>query len=248
MFKKIPSKRVKNSSKDVIEKIAIDSEIELVINEVFTRKFSISPECLQEFAIGYLLGEGLITATEDIDEIKVFDSKVEVKVNLEDFDLRKELVVGSDCFGGWRHKIDFVGEIESNFQLSKKDLLESFSGLKEKARVWKETGGTHIAGLVSHDGFISREDVSRHVAADKVIGAAALENVNFGECFMVYSGRMPADMMIKLARVGIPVIASNSAPTSSGYEVALKAGITLIGFLREKRFNVYTHPQRVSIQ
>jgi formate dehydrogenase accessory protein FdhD len=58
---------------------------------------------------------------------------------------------------------------------------------------------------------------------------------------------MPADMVIKIARVGIPILASNAAPTSSGYSVAEKSGITMIGFVRDDRFNIYTHPQRIII-
>ncbi len=247
IFEEIPATTVQNTSKDVNEKIAIDAEIELVINELFTRKFSISPEFLEDFAIGYLLGEGLITATKDIDKITVEDSKIEVKVNLEDFDIRKELVVNSDCFGGWRHKIEFVGQVESEFRLPKNNIFESFQTLNEKAKVWKETGGTHVAALVTSDKFISREDVSRHVAVDKVIGAGAREVVDFSQSYIVYTGRMPADMMIKIARVGIPVIASNAAPTSSGYRVSQETGVTMVGFVRRNRFNIYSHPERILI-
>lgn len=247
IFEEVPATRVQDTLENVTEKIAIDTEIELVINELFSRKFSISPGSLEDFAIGYLLGEGLITATKDINKIKIEESKIEVKVNLEDFDLRQELVVGSDCFGGWRHKIEFIGEVESDFKVAKRDLLESFNLLKEKAQVWKQTGGTHIAGLVNLDKFIFREDVSRHVAVDKVIGAAARDDVDFSNSYIVYSGRMPADMMIKIVRVKIPIIASNTAPTSSGYVVAQETGVTMVGFVRGNHFNVYSSPERILI-
>ena len=135
--------------------------------------------------------------------------------------------------------------MESEFNVSKEDIFQAMERLRESARVWQNTGGAHVAGMVHQGKFISREDVSRHVAADKVIGAAALEKFDFSQTFMVYSGRMPADMMIKLARVGVPIIASNAAPTTSGYSVAFKAGITMIGFLRGNRFNIYTYPERI---
>ncbi len=228
------------------DEIVIDEQVNLIINEKFSRSFSISPESLEDFATGYLLGEGLVASVDGIRDIEIEGLNINVKIDLTDFDI-KDLVVGSDCFGGWRRKIETINRVESEFIVSKDDIFRAIDKLRDEARVWQNTGGTHVTGLVYQDKFITREDVSRHVAADKIIGAAAKNNVNFSQSFMVYSGRMPADMMIKLARVGVPIIASNAAPTSSGYRVAFKAGITMIGFLRGNRFNIYTNPQRISM-
>ena len=229
------------------DEIVIDEQVNLIINEKFSRSFSISPESLEDFATGYLLGEGLVASVDGIRNIEIEGLNINVEIDLTDFDI-KDLVVGSDCFGGWRRKIETINRVESEFLVPKDDIFKAIDKLRDEARVWQNTGGTHVAGLVYQNKFITREDVSRHVAADKVIGAAAKDNVDFSQSFMVYSGRMPADMMIKLARVGVPVIASNAAPTSSGYSVAFKAGITMIGFLRGNRFNIYTNPQRISIE
>ena len=72
--------------------------------------------------------------------------RIEAEIDLVDFDIRKELVVGSDCFGGWRTKIEFIGKVESNFTITKEVLFDAFKKLKDEAKVWEETGGTHIAG------------------------------------------------------------------------------------------------------
>lgn len=245
MFKSVSATRVENEVSRVEEKIVIDEEIELIINDSVSRRFSISPNSLKEFAIGYLLGEGLVGSVDNITNITIEDKTIKATIDMADFDIRKELVVGSDCFGGWRAKIEFVGEVESDYTVTKEKIFESFDNLKEKAKVWQETGGTHIAGLACGDKFIAVEDVSRHVAVDKVIGAGALAKYDFSQSFIVYSGRMPADMMIKVARVGIPIIASNAAPTSSGVSVAEEARVTMLGFVRGKRFNIYTHPERI---
>ncbi|MDD1775552.1 MAG: formate dehydrogenase accessory sulfurtransferase FdhD [Methanobacterium sp.] len=247
MTREVEALRVQEDITPQEEIIVCDEEIELFINEQVSRRFSISPSHLKEFAVGYLLGEGLAGSVDDITQVDVQENRINVEIDLDDFDIRKELVVGSDCFGGWRRKIEMVDHVESDFQISKEDIINSFVKLKDSAKVWKATGGTHIAGIVYKDNFISIEDVSRHVAVDKVIGAAALERFDLSRSFIVYSGRMPADMMIKIARVGIPIIASNAAPTSSGYSVAQESGVTMIGFARGDRFNVYSSPQRVLI-
>ena len=249
MFRKIPALRVDKEVFQIDEKIINDEQVKIIINDTVSRSFSISPNALKEFAVGYLLGEGLAVSVDNITEIKVDEFTINVTVDLADFDIRKELVVGSDCFGGWRTKIEYINKVTSDYSISKEDIFEGFKKLKEESRVWKETGGTHIAGLINKDTdyFIGIEDVSRHVAVDKIIGASALEKIDFSRSFIVYSGRMPADMLIKVARVGIPILASNAAPTSSGYSVAEESGITLIGFARGERFNIYTHPNRILV-
>ncbi|MBZ2165173.1 formate dehydrogenase accessory sulfurtransferase FdhD [Methanobacterium spitsbergense] len=247
MSKQVNAIRFEGKPSKVMETIVNDEEIEITINNSISRRFSISPNSLREFTVGYLLGEGLTESVDNITDIIIEDKTIKAEIDLVDFDIRKELVVGSDCFGGWRTKIEFIGKVESEYTISKEALFEAFNTLKKEAKIWQETGGTHVAGLVSENKFIAIEDVSRHVAVDKVIGAGALENYDFSKSFIVYSGRMPADMLIKIARVGIPIIASNAAPTSSGVSVAEEAGVTMIGFMRGERFNIYSHPKRIAL-
>jgi FdhD protein/cysteine desulfurase len=231
------------------EKIVSDETITLIINDTLTRSFSISPDSLKDFATGYMLGEGLISNIDNIENLEVNETQITANINLEDFDIRKELMVGSDCFGGWRSKIDIIDKVESDFLIKPTALLENIEKLRENAIIWEKTGGTHVAALINpeNDEFIVKEDVSRHVAVDKVIGAGAWKKLDFSQSYIVYSGRMPADMLIKIARVGIPVIASNAAPTFSGYSVAYEANITMVGFVRGDRLNVYTHKERILI-
>jgi len=245
MYETVNAIKVRKNSESVMEKVVKDEEIELIANDTLKRKFSISPDSLKEFAIGYLLGEGLIRSIDNVKDIRIEEKTIYAQVDMEDFDIIQELVVGSDCFGGWRQKIEFVNKVESGFTVDKKTILDSAQKLKDIAYTWQETGGAHVAALVYKDKFISREDVSRHVAVDKVIGAGLMEGVDFKNSYIVYSGRMPADMLIKIARVGIPVLTSNAAPTTSGYAVAQEAGVTMVGFVRGNRFNIYTHPERI---
>ncbi len=247
MFKQVNAIRFEGKPSNVVETIVNDEEIEMTINNSVSRRFSISPNSLREFTVGYLLGEGLTGSSDNITNISIEKNVIKVEIDLVDFDIRKELVVGSDCFGGWRTKIEFIGKVKSDFTISKEALIDAFAKLKKAAKVWQETGGTHVAGLVYKDEFIAMEDVSRHVAVDKVIGAGALKDYDFSKSYIVYSGRMPADMLIKIARVGIPIIASNAAPTSSGFAVAEEARVTMLGFVRGERFNIYTHPHRIII-
>lgn len=247
MYKKINAIRVDTEKYQIEEKIVEDAEIELIINDLNFGRFSVSPDFLEEFAIGYLIGGGLVNSQEDIMSIKIKDKIIEIEVKSEDFNIRRELVMSSDCFGGFRQKVELLEKIESDYKITKEQIIESSKKLRDESFVWKQTGGTHNAALVNQEDFISIEDVSRHVAIDKVIGAASLRGIDFSHSYLVSSGRMPSDMVMKVARVGIPILTSKAAPTVSGMIAGEKSGLTLVGFVRGNRFNIYSHPHRIIV-
>ena len=237
----------KGKIKKVSEKVVSDQNVKLLINDHINRNFSTIPESLKEFATGYILGEGLVANVKDIKKIEIDELTIKASIDPKKLNNNEELVLVSDSSGGWRSKINLIDKVESDLAIDKDDLINNMEKLRKNAFIWQKTGGTHVAAIISQNEFIVKEDVSRHVAVDKVIGAGALEKFDFDQSYIIYSGRMPADMLIKVARVGIPIIASNAAPSFSGYTVANKANITMVGFIRENRFNIYTNPDRIMI-
>ncbi|MCL2157503.1 MAG: formate dehydrogenase accessory sulfurtransferase FdhD [Methanobrevibacter sp.] len=231
----------------VSEKVVTDQSVKLIINDHINRNFSTLPDSLKEFAIGYILGEGLVANAQDITNIEIDELTIKATIDSKKLKNNDELVLVSDSSGGWRSKIDKIDKIDSDLAIDKDELINNMEKLRKNAFIWQETGGTHVAAIVTPNKFIVKEDVSRHVAVDKVIGAGALEKFDFAQSYIIYSGRMPADMLIKVARVGIPILASNAAPSFSGYTVAKKANITMVGFIRGNRFNIYNNPERIII-
>lgn len=245
MFKKIKATRIGKKNFELDEKIVNDEEVEIIVNDLAFGRFSLSPTFFEEFIVGYLMGEGLVDHLENIKKIDIDGDSIKVEIDLADFDIRRDMVMSSDCFGGWRSRIELVKKVESNYSISKDQIFDAFDRIRKESVVWKETGGTHIAAIVSDNDFISIEDVSRHVAIDKVMGAAVIKKINLSNTFIACSGRMPSDMVMKVARVGIPILTSKAAPTASGYDAGEKSGITIVGFVRGGRFNLYTHPHRI---
>ena len=229
---------------DVTENVVKDSTITLTINDKIKRSLSAIEDSLKEFAVGYLFNENMVKTLEDIEKIEIDGNKINVKIN-DTLLKTKETVLCSDSSGGWRSKIKNIKPINSNFQVKSDELIGRIEELKNNAQIWQATGGTHVAGIVYKDNFIVKEDVSRHVAVDKVIGYGILHDYDLSNCYVIYSGRMPADMVIKIIRAGIPVLASNAAPAYSGCETAKKGNVTLVGFLRGQRFNVYNNKNRI---
>lgn len=254
------------------EKTVEDEYAYLFIDCLPPRKFSVYPKNLDDFAIGYCLGEGLIKTNEDIEEIKVSKTNVLVKTRLnhtseEDFEqddivqkrkgkcehacvcrLLEYQGVNSDNAGGIRSPLKTVTPNNSTLKIDATQIIKDMENLKENAKIWQDTGSVHVAQLIYKNKSIIREDVSRHVAVDKVIGAAFKSGYDLTQSYITYSGRMPADMLIKVIRVGIPIIISNAAPAASGYEIAKKGNITMVGFVRNNRFNLYSAPQRINLK
>jgi len=233
-----------NQVDEVKEKVVKDETVTLTINGNISRSLSAIEDSLKEFAVGYLFNENMVKSLDDIKSIEIDGPQINVEI--DDTLLKtNETVLCSDSAGGWRSKIKDVNPVESDFQVDVHELLDRIEELKNNAEIWQATGGTHVAGIVYKDQFIVKEDVSRHVAVDKVIGYGILHDFDLKNSYVIYSGRMPADMVIKMTRVGVPILASNAAPANSGYNIAKKGNVTLVGFLRGERCNVYNNQNRV---
>ena len=226
------------------EKVVKDETVTLTINGNISRSMSAIEDSLEEFAVGYLVNENMVKSLKDIKSIEIDETKINVEI--DDTLLKtNETVLCSDSAGGWRSKIKEVNSVESDLQVSVHELIDRIEELKENAEIWQATGGTHVAGIVFEDQFVVKEDVSRHVAVDKVIGYGILNGFDLNKSYVIYSGRMPADMVIKMTRAGVPILASNAAPANSGYNIAKKGNITLVGFLRGQRCNIYNNQNRI---
>ena len=231
-------------AREVKENVVLDETITLTINGEISRSLSAIEDSLEEFAVGYLFNENMVDSMEAIKRIDV--DGVQINAEIDDTLLKtNETVLCSDSAGGWRSKIKHVNPVESTFQVHVSELIDRIEELKDNAEIWQATGGTHVAGIVYDGRFIVKEDVSRHVAVDKVIGYGLLNGFDLSQSYVIYSGRMPADMVIKMTRAGVPILASNAAPANSGYNIAKKGNVTLVGFLRGQRCNVYNNQNRI---
>jgi FdhD protein len=128
------------------------------------------------------------------------------------------------------------------------------AGLPEKLRgtqrIFEQTGGLHASGVFDPEGTLlaAREDVGRHNAVDKLVGQAFLAGaLPLADRMLMASGRVSFEIVQKAAMAGIPIVCAVSAPSSLAVQAADRLGVTVIGFLRDEGFNVYTHPDRIAV-
>lgn len=244
MIKKVTAMR--ESGEKVTEEVPVEKGLRLFVNSKPVANVRLSPGLEEEFAIGYCIGEGLVKFPDLITATELHGTSVNVLVKeLEEVHI-KELT--SDCISGWRLGADVEGVyVASDLSIKSTDIIKNMQRLSKESKNWKRTGGLHSTALASGDKFFPAEDISRHVLIDKVIGIGVKNGIDLANSYIITSGRLPGDMVIKVARAGIPIIASRAAPISSGIECAEDTGITLIGFARGKRMNIYSHAHRIEI-
>ncbi len=220
----------------------------------------------EELALGFLFTEGIITGMEQVKSI--FPAQVrwrEARGNVIVVELAEHLEVNfkrldrhfytaSSCGVCGKASIEAVfvqgqyelPEVQPLFTLA--DIYALPQKLLRQQSVFDTTGGVHGAALFDKTGtlLISREDVGRHNALDKLIGSRLKQGLlPMPECLVLVSGRIGFELVQKSIMAGFPAIAAVGAPSNLAVELAQEAGMTLIGFLRSGRFNIYTHPERV---
>lgn len=206
-------------------------------------------------AVGFLVSEGLI---EDRSQIELASHCSEGGGNLVDIKAKVSTdtsrygdarVVRTGCGGAdLDREVDLDGiRVDSPARFSPGVIARAPGFLLERQGIFKATGGTHGAGIFDERGrvVVVMEDVGRHNAVDKVVGFTLLAGERADDKGLVLSGRLSYEMVLKAARAGIPLVCSVSAPTSLGVEVGVRTGVTMVGFLREGNFNVYSCPERI---
>jgi FdhD protein len=218
----------------------------------------------EELALGLLHAEGLIAGLDDVRasgarDINARGEKVATwRVDLaraprDEGRILRDGLAGAGCGLCGRPTLEGLPLGEKSAGSLAPLSCEWLAGLPELLRrhqpAFTATGGCHGAALCGADGGlrVAREDVGRHNAVDKVVGAALRRGLKFSELVLVLSGRAGFELVQKAAAAGLPAIIAVGAPSSAAVELAHGAGITLIGFARPGRFNLYTHAERLDL-
>lgn len=240
--------------RSVEDEVAADEAICIFVNDEYYRTLIASPTMKRELVVGHLITEGVVDSAEDILGMDVTPFKVRVEtrrhVDLEVIRRAHGDLILTACGASPAPGGDELGrlKVESEARFEAEIILKKVGELYTYGEAFRRTGGTHSALICTSEGEIVAfaEDVGRHNAVDKVIGSALLSGATLQSCFLASSGRISSDIVFKAARGGIPLIASIAGPLESGIRAAEAAGITLVCFVRGRRMNIYTRPNRIT--
>ncbi|HJJ29573.1 MAG TPA: formate dehydrogenase accessory sulfurtransferase FdhD [Methanocorpusculum sp.] len=214
------------NSTEISDIVACEDEIVLYLNGKEYLHIVASCDMLEEFGAGFFIAAG---AAKKILTVKIAGNNVFVEAEMFDDLLSAE-------------KKD---QISAKIMMDPQDIFAIRESMD--VEVWRQTGGLHCATLWhDHQIVAISSDVGRHNAVDKVIGSMILQGIDPSECVLGCTGRLPKGMVMKAVNAGIPIIVGRTAVTYPGAVLAKEEGITLIGFARENRFTVYSHPERIA--
>ena len=243
-------------SKAAADRVVTEMRVELDVNDGQLRLAVLCmPRDLEALTVGFLVGEGALHRPEDLHEVRFLPDERKVVARgdfdadvLENISLR--WAWGTGCGGGGTSRDmdapaqEPVGPGRTYTTRQFHDLAQQFAG---RAGLWRRTGGVHACALCDGEAILLfAEDVGRHNAFDKVVGAAFVDRIDVSDKLILTTGRLSAEIVSKAAAARVPMLASRSAVTSLAVELAGRFGLTLVGFLRGGRLNVYTGYHRIA--
>ena len=271
------TKFVKGRSENIVDLISIEEPLEISLKfkdkeKWITKSLSITmrtPGHDEDLVRGFLFNEQIIQTIKDIENIESFGDKVgQYKIqnkilvtlnnskNVNISKIKRDFLTNSSCGVCGKSSLDALEIIKKektpklNPKLSKDIIINSPSILRKNQSEFAKTGGIHASGLFSSDGSLIslREDVGRHNALDKMIGDSLLNDyLKPNNQFITCSGRLNFELVQKVLMTNIGLMIGVGAPTSLAIDLANRFDMTLVGFVKEDSFNIYTNNQKVII-
>ena len=232
------------------ESVALETPYTIMLNEVEIGASMVLPMGLEEFGVGFLFGQGYIESREEIKEVLVCpEGKISVYADVENTE-PKDVIITSGCGGTGkipREMLEGVIAEPLAYSLPISELKPFITQVYQVSPLGPLTHCVHGCGFWSEGELkLYYEDVGRHNAVDKVLGAILLGKAEPRGAIYT-TGRLTSDMVLKCARMRIPIVLSRTAPSSLGVAIAARAGLTLAGYGRQDRLNVFTHPERIVV-
>ncbi|MBE0689688.1 MAG: formate dehydrogenase accessory sulfurtransferase FdhD [Anaerolineae bacterium] len=229
-----------------------ESMVSIYVNGLELATIMCSPIDQEELALGFLYNEGVIESLDDVGLTKsnVRGTLVDVLLTRGDFDPPRRMILTSGCGGGvtLQSLTDAYPPLDSSFATRPAIILQRMHDLQGEAHLYNRVRGVHTAMLADEAGvLVSAEDVGRHNAVDKIAGKALRAGIDTRDKLILTSGRISSEMLGKARRMGVPVVASRTAPTSSAVHLAMAWQICIVGYVRSGGLRVYTHPQRLGL-
>ena len=228
-----------------------EQEVAIYIDSILYITLMCLQENLKELAVGFLFSEGIISSFSDISCISVEENSIYVILKKGREILKSEERIKTTGYASTGIARSFytnmsLSPIKSIRMIGVDDIKDITNRFSSHSRLFIDTGAVHSCQLIFEDNsYIFYDDVGRHNAVDKVTGRVLIEQLSAKDSILITSGRISSEMLMKTVKLGAPILISTSAPTDLAITLARETDITLIGFSRSNRFNVYSSDYRI---
>ncbi len=247
--------RIDKGKKETLKDTVTDEVfLTIHINDKELLTLLCSLDNLKELSVGFLFSSGIITSLDDIENVFVNNRNMTSHITLKEKILTEDVIFKrtytSGCGTGmlFHNVLDLSRKkiVTSNLRVHSEKIFELMKAFEKKSTAYKKTGGVHSAALCDEENILAFcEDIGRHNAIDKVIGEALYKKLDTKDLIVLTSGRISSEVISKVEKMGSGIIISRGAPTSLAVQLAEKWNITLVGFVRGHRMNVYTAKERI---
>ena len=232
----------------------VETPVSLTVNGKVWLTFMCTPVNLEAMSVGFLYNEGIIESMEEVEDVHVCEHGDNVDVWLShSVEQPQSWRRTSGCTGGVT-AVDALARVDVSFDGDQPRVQPETIGLLveslfESQELYRETGGVHTSALSDGEKVIvAAEDIGRHNTLDKIAGLCLMQQLWPQTRILITTGRISSEMLQKAARIQAPILISRTSPSSLSIEMAERYGITLIGYARRDRFNVYSNLQRISVE
>ena len=240
---------------EVEDTVVVEYPLTIFINEEEFITLLCSPEALEYLVVGFLASEGFIKDKNQIKSFRIDNARGHAYIELTNFSSFSDKLFGkrtvtTGCGKGtvFYNVLDSLSTNinENTLTITEEQVFKLTREFNQSSETFKDTGGVHSCSLSDADGILLfHEDIGRHNALDKIIGEAIYKDISLKDKVLLTSGRVSSEMIIKASKQNIPIIISRSAATELSINIAKELNITLIGFARGKRMNIYNGKNRV---
>lgn len=240
--------------------VIVETSVSLTVNGEVWLAFMCTPTQLEALAVGFLFNEGIIKGFSEVADVRLCEHGDNVDVWLNHAANKPERWTRtSGCTGGVTSvdastKLSAETHVDPGFAVHQNSVMLSpeqipalLAMLDDDQTLYRQTGGVHTSILSDGErSILAAEDIGRHNTLDKLAGQMLMDGIKPNANVILTTGRISSEMMQKAIRLGVSVVISRTSPSSMSVELAEKQGITLIGYAKRHRFNVYTHAERIT--
>lgn len=242
-----------NKREEISDLVARETSFTVLLNKKKLVNLNCSPEKYKYLGLGFLYTSGILQKKEDIISLDINEKQGLMDIKIKGVSLSSEDIINGNLWIGSYRQSEEQKEtslsVDTSLKISSNLVYSLIFEMQGRANFFKLTGGVHSCALADKNGSIIlfSEDISRYNTIDKILGEALANDITTEDKIILTSCRITSGILRKIIIGKPPVIISRSAPTDRAIELAKRVGVTLVGFVRGKRMNIYTHPQRIEI-